>query len=391
MATVEEVLAELSIEEEEEESALVVGIESAIEPISFEFCFVGSFFTSSTVNFTSMKATLANVWHPIGGIAISELREGRYLFRFYNSVDADRVEVDGPWYFNFHLLVMHRLVQNEEPMAVPLNTVDFWIRVNDLPNGFVSEAVAKKIGDFIGGFLEYDSNSVSLGLKGCMRIRVRVALHKSLKRRKKILLPSGGSVYVTFQYEKLKLFCFRCGKLGHGEGFCPLRVLKDHQDLPFQWDASLRAPARRRGIPTSPWLREEDGGRSRISRLEISPYPGKENLTPPNPATDADQAVTKNPPDCSLVGKSTKFTPTPNKNRAMTGFGLGPVIATDVGLVCFDTDMIAVDEDAPISHAEGLKRPRSSTGFVEKDASPVFPSNSPSTSAGLDSQARREP
>ncbi|MBA0783036.1 hypothetical protein Gotri_000822 [Gossypium trilobum] len=51
-----------------------------------------------------MRSTLANVWHPIGGVSISDLENDRFLFRFYFEVDVDRVERNGPWNFNSHLL-----------------------------------------------------------------------------------------------------------------------------------------------------------------------------------------------------------------------------------------------------------------------------------------------
>ncbi|MBA0705625.1 hypothetical protein Golax_017808 [Gossypium laxum] len=41
-----------------------------------------------------MRAMLVNVWHPLGGVSISYLREKRYLFRFNYEIDVDRV-VDG--------------------------------------------------------------------------------------------------------------------------------------------------------------------------------------------------------------------------------------------------------------------------------------------------------
>ncbi|MBA0615063.1 hypothetical protein Godav_015256 [Gossypium davidsonii] len=41
--------------------------------LSYEHYFVGTFLTSSIVNFQAMKSTLANVWHPIGGVSISDI------------------------------------------------------------------------------------------------------------------------------------------------------------------------------------------------------------------------------------------------------------------------------------------------------------------------------
>ncbi|KAG8490240.1 hypothetical protein CXB51_015783 [Gossypium anomalum] len=121
---VEEILVGLSIGEEEAAATIPLGSEGPDGGVSYEHCFVGSFLKSSMINSPSMKVTLVNVWHPIGGISISDLNEGRYLFRLYHKVDVDRIEAGGPWTFNSHLLVMHCL-QGREDSMVPLVTIDF--------------------------------------------------------------------------------------------------------------------------------------------------------------------------------------------------------------------------------------------------------------------------
>ncbi|MFQ6661610.1 hypothetical protein Gotur_029715 [Gossypium turneri] len=96
--------------------------------------------------------------------------------------------------------------------------------------------------------LEYDVKVVSLGYKGIMRVRVRFDIQKLLKRKKKIVLPNGTQTYVSFACEKLTLFCFVCGILGHGESFCPDRILQEKQDFILGWDISLRAPTRHKYV-----------------------------------------------------------------------------------------------------------------------------------------------
>ncbi|MFQ6644166.1 hypothetical protein Gotur_018490 [Gossypium turneri] len=86
-----------------------LGLEGPDCWVSYEHCFVGSFLITSVINCPSMKVTLVNVWHPIGGISISDLNKGRYLFRLYHKIDVDRIEAGGPWTFKSHLLIMHRL------------------------------------------------------------------------------------------------------------------------------------------------------------------------------------------------------------------------------------------------------------------------------------------
>ncbi|MFQ6655820.1 hypothetical protein Gotur_026210 [Gossypium turneri] len=53
-------------------------------------------------------------------------------------------------------------------------------------------------------------------------------------------------VYARFKYKKLSLFCFICGKLGHGESYCPLLLSIDPSKIVFGWDLSIRAVARNR-------------------------------------------------------------------------------------------------------------------------------------------------
>lgn len=51
------------------------------------------------------------------------------------------------------------------------------------------------------------------------------------KGKKRIALPNGSLIYVNFAYEKLTLFCFLYGKLGHSESFCLLRIIQTNQDM----------------------------------------------------------------------------------------------------------------------------------------------------------------
>ncbi|KAL4366805.1 hypothetical protein GQ457_05G028160 [Hibiscus cannabinus] len=97
------------------------------------------------------------------------------------------------------------------------------------------------------------------GYRRFMRIKVKFDTRLPLKRRKKIAVSNGESTYARFEYERIKLFCFLCGKLGHDEAFCPVRLSVAKADIVFQWDISLRAPDRR-PQPENRWLREESYG-----------------------------------------------------------------------------------------------------------------------------------
>lgn len=123
----------------------------------FDLWLVGCFLTASVVHFLAMRNTLANLWHPLAGIQILDLGEKHFLFRFSHRLDFERVIKGAPWMFNKHLLVVHRLVENEDPMQVSLIYSFFWVQIHDLSSGYFSENVAKQLGNFIGSFEKYDT------------------------------------------------------------------------------------------------------------------------------------------------------------------------------------------------------------------------------------------
>ncbi|MBA0594235.1 hypothetical protein Gorai_011147, partial [Gossypium raimondii] len=254
---IDDSIADLSLEYDEDET-IQFGAESSESETLYANCFVGMFLTSSVVNFQAMRLTLANFWHPIEGVSISNLGNERFLFKFYFEVDVNKVEKNGSWNFNSHLLVLHRLKEEEDPLSVQLNWVDFWMLIHDLPLGFMSEAVARQLGSFIGVFLEYDASTTQLGYKRIMMLNVRIDVRKPLKKKKKLTLSNGESIYVRFEYEKLTLFCFLCGKLRHGKTFYPIRAHNPLQEYVFRWDISLRAQLRKILAWKSRWLVEDD-------------------------------------------------------------------------------------------------------------------------------------
>ncbi|MBA0754230.1 hypothetical protein Gogos_022353, partial [Gossypium gossypioides] len=127
----------------------------------YEFCLVGCCLTTSVVYFPALRMTMMNLWHHFGGDQISELGDKRYLFKFFNKIDIERVENGSPWTFNNHLLILHQLRDDEDPLLIPLIFSNFWVQMHDLPLGFFSERMAKQFRDFISSFVEYDTKQGS--------------------------------------------------------------------------------------------------------------------------------------------------------------------------------------------------------------------------------------
>ncbi|MBA0839203.1 hypothetical protein Goarm_004959, partial [Gossypium armourianum] len=110
-------IADLLLEDEEEET-IHLGVDVFEREIPYVNYYVGTFLTSSVVNFQVIKSTLVNVWRPIGGDSVSDLGHERFLFHFYFKVDVVRVKRNGPWTFNSHLLVLHPLKEGDDRLSL---------------------------------------------------------------------------------------------------------------------------------------------------------------------------------------------------------------------------------------------------------------------------------
>ncbi|XP_052483022.1 uncharacterized protein LOC128036167 [Gossypium raimondii] len=259
--------AALSLDDDDEE---ILQAEGEIELVSEEeaLSLVGCFLTASIIHFPPMKSTMANLWHPIKGIQIRDLGGKRYIFKFFLIMDMERVIKGSPWTFNNHLLILHKLQWGEDPLRIPLILSPFWVQVHDVPIGFYSESLAMQLGNFIGIFQEYNSSSLGKENMNYMQIRVHIDIRRPLKRKKQVQFKNKCS-YVRFKYERLTLFCFFCGRLGHNNSYCEVKMQTGYEIEEMGWDFSLRAQSRRAQAMSSAWLREEGGPLGRSSREEF--------------------------------------------------------------------------------------------------------------------------
>ncbi|PPD95929.1 hypothetical protein GOBAR_DD07047 [Gossypium barbadense] len=129
------------------------------ESFVYQFCMVGQCLTDSVVHFPSLCNTMADLWHPTGGICITEVGE-------------KRVKAGTPWFFNNHLLILQTILEGVNPAVVELKFTEFWIQVHDLPPGSMNESMAKQFGSFSGKFLEYETSVPTLGTQIFLRTRV---------------------------------------------------------------------------------------------------------------------------------------------------------------------------------------------------------------------------
>ncbi|XP_074375304.1 uncharacterized protein LOC141717092 [Apium graveolens] len=254
----DEQMADLDIEEEENESFVLEG-DSEEEVNRYDLCLVGRFLTGKTINARAMKSKMADIWRPTMGITINEIDQGIFLFQFYHKEDLQWVMGGGSWTFDNAMLLLEMVVVGEEPLKVQLWFLNIWIQIFDLPMGFMTEAVGKQLRNFFGEFLQYDIKNNTSIWREFMRIRIRLDVRKPLKRRKKIDKKDGSEFVVTCKYERWGEFCFSCGLVSHTDRFCRRFIDRRNVEGEKEWGVWLKTqPHRAAGKGHSKWLKEED-------------------------------------------------------------------------------------------------------------------------------------
>ncbi|XP_019179040.1 PREDICTED: uncharacterized protein LOC109174251 [Ipomoea nil] len=181
---------------------------------------IGRFLTTKLVKMEFMSQVMASVWQPVKGVQVSELQPGLFLFVFYHETDIQLVLEGGPRSFENHTFVCKQIEDGVIPVSVPLDTVDMWIQVHDLPLGYTSDLILEQVGNFMGTFIKIDDRFVNAPWKTFYRIRVSISVLKPLKWCMKLMKRDKTTCWVNFKYERLHNFCYFCGMMEHLHKYC---------------------------------------------------------------------------------------------------------------------------------------------------------------------------
>ncbi|MBA0601436.1 hypothetical protein Gorai_004611, partial [Gossypium raimondii] len=120
----------------------------------------------------AMRNTLANLWHPLGGIEILNMVERRFLFQFFHLVDIETLMKGAPCTCNNHLLVFHRHSNSFCPIRLRIDVNEMELRwdisLRALParRAVIVESVWLREGSVVGSVddsLELDGGRFAKG------------------------------------------------------------------------------------------------------------------------------------------------------------------------------------------------------------------------------------
>ena len=277
-------LLNLQLTKEEEEE---ISIKSRCKSDLLEECSLslfGHLLTDGNQNQRALKNTMRSTWKMGSDLQIMDMGNNVLRFKFGSEYQLKWVEQNGPWNFDNNLLLLCRWRRGLSAANIKFTHSPFWVQIWGLPFELMSEEVGRKLGNSIGRFIEMDRQARQSEQAKFMRIRVDLQLDKPLRRGGRVAIVVGEKCWVSFRYERLPVFCFQCGKLGHDEKHC--LDLLDQQN-PKQYGDWLRAQGNTRlGMERSKSTNSgerEDKIDGNTNTKEISPlvqFPLEVRVTP---------------------------------------------------------------------------------------------------------------
>lgn len=180
---------------------------------------VGRIWGEYAVNYTGLKQTLSKLWCEEGEVKIFELKNKMYQFVFTKEEERRRVLEKRLWTFDNQLLVIHPWRKGLDYALDAFCSSLMWVQAWQIPVQWLSMDTSWKLGRVFS-----QCNKVVIPENGSSegrfaKLLVEMDLTKPLIRGTKLRC-KGDETWIEFKYKNIPLFCFYCGKLGHGDRLC---------------------------------------------------------------------------------------------------------------------------------------------------------------------------
>ena len=182
-------------------------------------CAVGKLLADRTVGKEILKTPMIRAWHPTGWVSFKTLGPNLFLIEFEHEWDKTRILEGRPWKFDSDLFSMADFDGRTPPSELEFEKVAFWVRMYNMPLACMSREMGQRIGASMGDVEEVDVDEVGVGWGEFLRVRIVLDLTKPLSRGRFLKLRDR-TIWITFRYERIPRFCFKCGVIRHGGRGC---------------------------------------------------------------------------------------------------------------------------------------------------------------------------
>ncbi|KAF4380025.1 hypothetical protein F8388_018149 [Cannabis sativa] len=205
-----------------------------------KLCLYGKIISSRTFPAKDVKIACSSLWNTRVCVETTDgVLAGANIFQFIFDTGAvcKRILEQGPWCVKGDMLALLSWSSGFGACALSFNSIRFWIQIHLLPHDYYSRTNANMLGALAGKVVTIElEESKPVTWNKWIRVLVEVDVNRPLCCDCFFKSINGDNKCIQLKYEKLEVFCFKCGLLGHQRRdwmlLSPVTVLNE-KGVPF--------------------------------------------------------------------------------------------------------------------------------------------------------------
>lgn len=209
---------------------------------------IGKVITDRELSMNFIRANINRLLRPVKKSELSFVATNMFVMKFEHPLDRKNALKGCPWVLDKYALILEPVDPAKNHADHKLTWLPIVTRVHQLSMANRSEQVARLIGNSLGRFVELPKESEGF-YSPHFRIKILADVTQPLKRGINFQGVDGKQAWLPVTYERLPIFCFLCGVIGHAEDKCPTRYEEGflEPEGPFPYGSWLRVVTEKRG------------------------------------------------------------------------------------------------------------------------------------------------
>ncbi|KAI3449766.1 hypothetical protein Pfo_006431 [Paulownia fortunei] len=208
--------------ERSELSAINLEVDEEVTKEYENQCLIGKILLHRPLDQTLVKSFAEREWKCKRALTVSNISRNMFMFIFQDREDLANVLKNRPWTILGGLLMLTACTSGEVPHELKFSYSAFWVQAHGLPLNYLTLQNGSKIGRLLG-ILVYTERQICCGKiswRKFLRLRVILDVRKPILTGFWLKRSGLPNIWIDFKYEKLGVFCYKCGRIGNNFRTC---------------------------------------------------------------------------------------------------------------------------------------------------------------------------
>jgi len=150
-----------------------------------EWALVGKVLSPVPVHVSTVRSAMKSAWgNPVGlkMRAIGEKMDNLFVAEFGCARDMERILAGSPWTVGRYSILLQEYDEKLSPDEINFDRVELWVRILNLPLGWMNRSRGSRAMDLIGNVVRLDVDADGKASGAFLRARVAVQIDKPVRR-----------------------------------------------------------------------------------------------------------------------------------------------------------------------------------------------------------------